>query len=79
MPEQTALCWITCALDLLQQTVELNKTLTGNRPELEASGNITENTLPHIAATGVDYISIGALTKHCEAVDLSMRLTEIAG
>ncbi|MCW7554369.1 carboxylating nicotinate-nucleotide diphosphorylase [Endozoicomonas gorgoniicola] len=66
------------ALDLLQQTVELNKTLTGNRPELEASGNITENTLPHIAATGVDYISIGALTKHCEAVDLSMRLTEIA-
>ncbi|MET4693162.1 carboxylating nicotinate-nucleotide diphosphorylase [Endozoicomonas lisbonensis] len=67
------------ALDLLQQTVELNKTLAGNRPELEASGNITEKTLPHIAATGVDYISIGALTKHCEAVDLSMRLTEVAG
>ena len=67
------------ALDLLQQTVELNKSLAGNRPELEASGNITEKALPHIAATGVDYISIGALTKHCEAVDLSMRLTEVAG
>ena len=67
------------SLDLLRETVELNKTLLGNRPELEASGNITEVTLPQVAATGVDFISIGALTKHCEAVDLSMRLTETAG
>ena len=36
--------------------------------------NVTETTLPEIAATGVDYISIGALTKHCRAVDLSMRV-----
>lgn len=42
--------------------------------KLEASGNITELTLPIIAETGVDFISIGALTKHCKAVDLSMRV-----
>lgn len=42
--------------------------------ELEASGNVTEATLRPIAETGVDYISIGALTKDCKALDLSMRL-----
>jgi nicotinate-nucleotide pyrophosphorylase (carboxylating) len=45
------------------------------KAKLEASGNVTEETLPTIAATGVDYISIGALTKHCRAIDLSMRFT----
>jgi nicotinate-nucleotide pyrophosphorylase (carboxylating) len=44
------------------------------KAKLEASGNVTEQTLAAIAATGVDYISIGALTKHCRAVDLSMRV-----
>jgi nicotinate-nucleotide pyrophosphorylase (carboxylating) len=44
------------------------------RAELEASGNVTESTLLAIAQTGVDYISIGALTKDCKALDLSMRL-----
>lgn len=44
------------------------------RAKLEASGNITDETLLSYAQTGVDYISIGALTKHCHAVDLSMRL-----
>ncbi|MEH6571373.1 MAG: nicotinate-nucleotide diphosphorylase (carboxylating), partial [Halioglobus sp.] len=42
--------------------------------ELEASGNVTEETLLAIAETGVDYISIGALTKDCKALDLSLRL-----
>ena len=42
--------------------------------QLEASGNVTENQLRPIAATGVDFISIGALTKNCQALDLSMRL-----
>ena len=42
--------------------------------ELEASGNVTEATLLPIAETGVDYISIGALTKDCKALDLSLRL-----
>lgn len=41
---------------------------------LEASGGITRETLVPIAETGVDYISIGALTKDVEAIDLSMRL-----
>ncbi len=48
--------------------------LSGGRVELEASGNVTEQTLRPIATTGVDYISIGALTKDCKALDLSMRL-----
>jgi nicotinate-nucleotide pyrophosphorylase (carboxylating) len=47
---------------------------TAGRAKLEASGNITNETIKTIAETGVDYISIGALTKHCRAVDLSMRL-----
>ncbi|ODS23679.1 nicotinate-nucleotide diphosphorylase (carboxylating) [Candidatus Endobugula sertula] len=41
---------------------------------LEASGGITKSTLVSIAETGVDYVSIGALTKDCKSVDLSMRL-----
>jgi nicotinate-nucleotide pyrophosphorylase (carboxylating) len=48
--------------------------ITNGRLELEASGNVTEATLRGIAETGVDYISIGALTKDCKALDLSMRL-----
>jgi nicotinate-nucleotide pyrophosphorylase (carboxylating) len=47
---------------------------TAGRAKLEASGNITDDTLVEFAQTGVDYISIGALTKHCRAIDLSMRL-----
>ena len=47
--------------------------LCAGRAELEASGGITEQTLRPIAETGVDYISIGALTKDCRAIDLSMR------
>ena len=47
---------------------------TAGQAELEASGNVTANTLRPIAETGVDCISIGALTKDCKALDLSMRL-----
>ena len=42
--------------------------------KLEASGGVNETTLRPIAETGVDYVSIGALTKDCIAVDLSMRI-----
>ncbi len=42
--------------------------------ELEASGNITLDNIRAIAETGVDYISIGALTKNIKAIDLSMRI-----
>lgn len=47
--------------------------LAAGRAELEASGGITKKTILEIAQTGVDYISIGALTKDCRAIDLSMR------
>ena len=57
----------------LEQLREAVKTARG-RAELEASGNITDETLVSIAETGVDLISIGALTKHVRALDLSMRL-----
>ena len=49
--------------------------LTAGRAKLEASGGINETTLRTIAETGVDYISIGSLTKDIRAVDLSMRLS----
>ena len=47
---------------------------TAGSAELEASGNVTDETLVAIAETGVDFISIGALTKHVKALDLSMRI-----
>ncbi len=46
------------------------------KSELEASGGITEDSLRRVAESGVDYVSIGALTKDVVALDLSMRLTE---
>jgi nicotinate-nucleotide pyrophosphorylase (carboxylating) len=54
----------------LRQAVQLNQ----GQIELEASGNITLETIRAVAETGVDFISIGALTKHIQAVDLSMRV-----
>lgn len=47
--------------------------LTQGRAKLEASGGVNFDTLHDIAETGVDYISVGALTKDVQAVDLSMR------
>ncbi|WP_323148046.1 carboxylating nicotinate-nucleotide diphosphorylase [Pseudomonas oryzihabitans] len=48
--------------------------LTAGRAKLEASGGVNEDTLLGIAQTGVDYISIGTLTKDVKAIDLSMRI-----
>ncbi len=48
--------------------------LTHGRALLEASGNITLDTVRAVAETGVDRISVGSLTKHIHAVDLSMRI-----
>ncbi len=48
---------------------------TAGKAKLEASGGVRESTLLSIAQTGVDFISIGGLTKDCKAVDLSMRLS----
>lgn len=50
--------------------------LTDKRALLEVSGNVTEATLPQIAKTGVDFVSVGALTKHLRAMDLSMRFRD---
>jgi len=46
------------------------------RAKLESSGNVTLETLREVAETGVDYISVGALTKHVRALDLSMRFID---
>jgi nicotinate-nucleotide pyrophosphorylase (carboxylating) len=51
--------------------------ITGGRVKLEASGNVNFNTVRSIAETGVDYISIGGLTKDVRAVDLSMRFRSL--
>ncbi len=42
--------------------------------KLEASGSVSLESVRTIAETGVDYISVGSITKHVRAVDLSMRL-----
>jgi nicotinate-nucleotide pyrophosphorylase (carboxylating) len=58
------------SLDDLRAAVQI----TASRVELEASGNIGLDNIRTIAETGVDFVSIGALTKHINAVDLSMRI-----
>lgn len=58
-------------IPMLQKAVELNQ----GRAKLEASGGINFDSIRQIAETGVDRISIGALTKGIKAVDLSMRFT----
>ena len=47
--------------------------ITAGRAKLEISGNVTLQTIRRFALTGVDFISVGALTKHVHALDLSMR------
>ncbi|GLQ33376.1 carboxylating nicotinate-nucleotide diphosphorylase [Litoribrevibacter albus] len=61
----------------LVKAVEINKTQHNSKAKLEASGGITKETLRAKAETGVDYISIGALTKDVKALDLSMRFVEL--
>jgi len=58
-------------LDMLVQAVKINNKKT----ELEASGNVTLETIAEIAKTGVDFISTGAVTKDVKALDLSMRFS----
>ena len=56
----------------LGQAVEL----TGGRALLEASGSMTKDRLPKVAATGVNFISMGALTHSAPAVDIHLRLVK---
>jgi nicotinate-nucleotide pyrophosphorylase (carboxylating) len=58
----------------MRQAVQLAK----GRALLEASGNITLETVRMVAETGVDRISVGGLTKHVRAIDLSMRIDSVA-
>jgi len=60
------------SLDAMREAVAVNA--TAKKPlKLEASGGITTATIREIAETGVDFISVGSITKHVRAVDLSMR------
>jgi nicotinate-nucleotide pyrophosphorylase (carboxylating) len=61
------------SLDHLRAAVEMNRAHPRGPIKLEASGNVTLETLRSIAETGVDFVSVGSLTKHLRAVDLSMR------
>jgi nicotinate-nucleotide pyrophosphorylase (carboxylating) len=61
------------SVDDLRAAVAMNRSHPRGPMKLEASGNVTFETLRGIAETGVDFVSIGSLTKHVRAVDLSMR------
>jgi nicotinate-nucleotide pyrophosphorylase (carboxylating) len=63
--------------DLLREAVNINNQ-SGKKAILEASGGITLDNIRAVALTGVDRISIGALTKNIHAIDLSMRVDELA-
>src|ERR1700683_2019301 len=59
-------------LEALAEAVAINR--GAERPlKLEASGGVTLDTIRKIAETGVDYVSVGSITKHVRAVDLSTR------
>lgn len=60
-------------IDTLCQAVKLN----AGRARLEASGGISLDNIRAVAETGVDFISVGALTKNVKAVDLSMRISSV--
>lgn len=57
------------SLDLIKETISIVK----GEVELEVSGNVTSQNIRQIAETGVDYISVGAITKHLHAIDMTMR------
>jgi nicotinate-nucleotide pyrophosphorylase (carboxylating) len=61
------------SLDDMRAAVAMNRSHPRGPMKLEASGSVSMETLRSIAETGVDYVSIGSLTKHVRAVDLSMR------
>lgn len=65
------------SLSDMRAAVELNRA-SDHSVKIEASGRVTLETVRAIAETGVDYISIGSITKHVRAVDLSMRLEFVA-
>lgn len=59
--------------EMIEQAVALTSEISAGNTKLEVSGNMTLSTLKDYAKSGVDFISVGALTKHVQAIDLSMR------
>jgi len=59
--------------EMIEKAVKLTAEISNGKTKLEVSGNMTLETLRDYAKSGVDFISVGALTKHVNAVDLSMR------
>ena len=59
--------------ELLEEAVAINRDEGDPPAELEASGGLTIDAIAAVAATGVNYLSVGALTKNVRAIDLSMR------
>jgi nicotinate-nucleotide pyrophosphorylase (carboxylating) len=60
------------SLSLMKEGVATNRS-SGHPIKLEASGGVSEESIREIAMTGVDFVSVGAITKHVRAIDLSMR------
>ncbi len=58
------------SIDMMQEAVSI----TAGKATLEVSGGVTHDTIRNFAKTGVDYISVGALTKNVRAIDFSMRI-----
>ena len=56
------------SLEMLREAVKIND----GKAKLEASGGYTIDSIVEVAQTGVDYISIGSLTKHIQAIDFTM-------
>ena len=78
-PEQLDEALAACADVIMLDNFEVEDirravAVNAGRSGLEVSGGIDEQSLVNIAETGVDYVSIGALTKHCRAADLSLLL-----
>lgn len=74
---------IACHVDIVmldnfsQEEMQAAVALNQHRVQLEVSGNVTLKNIREIAETGVDFISVGSLTKHIQAIDLSMRFTSL--
>lgn len=61
------------SLQMLEDSVAINRAEGGSRAKLEASGGLNLDDIANVASTGVDFISVGALTKNVKAIDFSMR------
>ncbi len=62
------------SLEGMRRAAEWMKERKDGRIPLEVSGNVGMHNLASVAESGVDFVSVGALTKHVRALDLSMRI-----